>query len=296
MTKQKSFYFIFILNTLYAIRYTIPMSSVKVKRIFFLSFLFSLHIAISAYVNSSFLSTFFQDWFIGILYSIASVITLYLLSESTALLKNFGNRTLAIILLFFNIASLFGLISAKNSYFAALSFIVFFITNSLTYFCVDIFIEHFGNPKNIGKTRSMYLMIVNLGWLVAPFISGYLIGKGSGGYQIIYLYSLYIVVLMMFLFLFAVPPFKDRTYTKTPFLETYQFLKTNKHIFAISAINFILQFFFVWMVIYTPIYLHEFLKFNWTQIGIIFTIMLAPFVLFGLPIGILIDKFHFHKR
>ena len=35
---------------------------------------------------------------------------------------------------------------------------------------------------------------------------------------------------------------------------------------------------------------------GWDQIGIIFTMMLAPFVLLGLPIGILIDKYHVSKR
>ena len=36
--------------------------------------------------------------------------------------------------------------------------------------------------------------------------------------------------------------------------------------------------------------------FSWGQIGIIFTIMLSPFVLLGLPIGTLIDKYHFNKK
>jgi MFS family permease len=44
------------------------------------------------------------------------------------------------------------------------------------------------------------------------------------------------------------------------------------------------------MVIYTPIYLHEYLGFNWSQIGIIFTIMLLPFVLLSFPLGRYSDK------
>jgi MFS family permease len=50
------------------------------------------------------------------------------------------------------------------------------------------------------------------------------------------------------------------------------------------------------MVIYTPIYLFEHLGFNWIQIGIIFTIMLSPFVLLGFPIGIMIDKYKINKN
>ena len=44
------------------------------------------------------------------------------------------------------------------------------------------------------------------------------------------------------------------------------------------------------MVIYTPIYLHKYIGLDWQTIGLIFTIMLLPFVFFQLPLGILADK------
>jgi MFS family permease len=44
------------------------------------------------------------------------------------------------------------------------------------------------------------------------------------------------------------------------------------------------------MVIYTPIYLHEYIGFGWDKIGIIFSIMLIPFVLLDFPLGKLSDK------
>ena len=44
------------------------------------------------------------------------------------------------------------------------------------------------------------------------------------------------------------------------------------------------------MVIYTPIYLHEYLNFGWDKIGIIFSIMLIPFVILEFPLGKLSDK------
>jgi len=44
------------------------------------------------------------------------------------------------------------------------------------------------------------------------------------------------------------------------------------------------------MVIYTPIYLHDYLHFGWEQIGLIFTVMLVPFVLVDFPLGQLSDK------
>ena len=50
-----------------------------------------------------------------------------------------------------------------------------------------------------------------------------------------------------------------------------------------------MRFFFALMVIYMPIYLNAHIGFSWSEIGVIFTIMLLPFVLFELPIGRLAD-------
>jgi MFS family permease len=44
------------------------------------------------------------------------------------------------------------------------------------------------------------------------------------------------------------------------------------------------------MVIYVPLYLIEYIHFDWKEIGALFTIMLLPFVLFEIPAGWISDK------
>ncbi len=271
------------------------MKTTKIKRMYILSFFFALHISISAYISSVFLTQFISENYVGILYTLASLLTLILLTKSSSILKNFGNRKLTLIFLLINMFSLVGLITSKNPFIVGTSFILFMSTNTLVYFCIDIFIEHFGNPETIGKTRGLYLTILNIAWMVSPVISVFLITK-EGGYKAIFTLAFFMVMLMTIGLFFSVKTFKDKIYKKTPFIETFKYLKTNPHMFSIVIINFILQFFFAWMVVYTPIYLFSHLNFSWSQIGIIFTIMLTPFVLFGLPIGILIDKYHVNKR
>jgi MFS family permease len=267
----------------------------KIKRIYILSFIFALHIALSAYVNSSFLTGIMSEKFVGILYTISSLLTLFFLSKSVNILKDFGNRKLTLAFLSFNIISLVGLITSNNPYIIGASFIIFTSTNTLVLFCIDIFIEHFSNPKKTGKTRGLYLTIVNIAWMLSPLIAAFIITE-VGGYRFIYIISFIMVSIMAIGLVFSVKTFKDKTYTKTPFLETFRYLKNNKHLLAITSINFLLHFFFAWMVVYTPIYLIEHLKFTWEQLGVIFTIMLIPFVILGYPIGILIDKYHLNKR
>ncbi|MBK5215383.1 MAG: MFS transporter [Candidatus Pacebacteria bacterium] len=267
----------------------------KINRMYVLSFLFMLHIALSAYVNSTFLSDIVSEKYVGILYTLASLTTLLLLSKSSNILKYFGNKRLTLWLLLANMLSLFGMITSRNPYIVATSFVVFISTNTQILFCIDIFIEHFGSKKTIGKTRGIYLTVINLSWMISPLLTSFLITSG-GGYKTIYIVAFIATIIMTLGLLFSVKSFKDRTYKKTPFLETYRYLKTNTHMLSITIINFILQFFYAWMVVYTPIYLFKHIGLGWGEIGIIFTIMLVPFVIFGIPIGILIDKYHVKKR
>jgi len=269
--------------------------SKKINRMYVLSFLFSLHIALSAYVNSTFLSGIISEKYVGILYTLASIATLMLLSKSANILKYFGNQRLTLYLILVNMLSLVGMITSTNPYIVGASFVVFVSTNTQILFCIDIFIEHFSHEKNVGKTRGFYLTIINLAYMLSPILASFLITK-EGGYKAIYILAFIAVVIMALGLIFSVKTFKDKSYKKTPFLETYRFLKTNHHMLAITTINFILQFFYAWMVIYTPIYLYVHIGLSWVQIGIIFTIMLAPFVLLGLPVGILVDKYHVKKR
>lgn len=266
-----------------------------IKGMYILSFIFSLHIAISAYVNSKFLVGAVTEHYVGILYTGAFILTLFLLIKSSTILKNFGNRRLVITFLIINMISLVGLITSYNSYLISIAFILFLTTNTLVYFCIDIFIEHFGTPKTIGKTRGLYLTILNIAWVLSPIFSSFLITR-EGGYRTIYIVAFLMVTIMTIGLVFSTKNFKDKTYSKTPFLETFKYLRNNKHMLAISTINFLLQFFYVWMVIYTPIYLYDHLGLNWSQIGIIFTIMLIPFIIIELPIGLLIDKYNISKK
>ena len=227
------------------------MGSSKIKRMYVLSFIFALHISISAYISSVFLTEIIKEDFVGILYTIASLLTLILFTKSSSILKNIGNKRLTVIFLIINMISLVGLITSDNPYIIGSSFVLFTTTNTLIYFCIDIFIEHFGNPETVGKTRGLYLTILNIAWMVSPLISVFLITK-EGGYKSIFILAFIMVLIMTIGLLFSVRTFKDKTYTKTPFLETFKYLRKNKHIFAIMLINFLLQFFFAWMIVYTP--------------------------------------------
>lgn len=267
----------------------------KINKIYILAFLFSLHISISAYVNSTFLSEIVGEKYVGILYAISSFLILLLLSRSSYILGKIGNRKFVFILLLINMIAILGLITSPIPYIVSIAFILFQTTNTLVFFSLDIFIEHFEGKGVVGKSRGLYLTINNLAWILSPILTGFLISQ-AGGYKTIYTIALVAVIIMLAGLILSIKRFKDTKYTRKPFFDTYRFLEKNTHIFAINMIFFILQFFYVWMIIYTPIYLNEHIGLGWEKIGIIFTIMLLPFLLVSIPVGILIDKYNFSKR
>ncbi|OGJ03950.1 hypothetical protein A3G06_00145 [Candidatus Nomurabacteria bacterium RIFCSPLOWO2_12_FULL_46_14] len=264
----------------------------KREIIYLAGFLFSLPIALTAYINSSFLQIYAGPYYVGALYILSSIITIWSLSGLPQILTKYGNRRTALIFSVLIFVAFLLLALSGNIFLAVPAFILFFAASNLLYISLDIFIEdfsgHIPHRSTIGRFRGWYLMILNSAWVIAQLISGSVIARSS--YRGIYLLSAGFMILVSAIFLLALRDFKDPGYKKMPVGRTIKYFLRNKHISKIYILNFILKFFFAWMIIYTPIYLHEYIGFGWSQIGLIFTIMLLPFVILEFPLGMWSDK------
>ena len=260
----------------------------NLKIIYLASFLFSIPIALTSYINSSFLKTFINQNYLGALYAVASIITIWGFLKMPKILNRFGNQLTSFIFSISIFLSLILLAFGNNKFIVIGSFILYFISSNLIIASLDIFIEDFSKNKSIGKFRGIYLTIINSSWVVAQIISGSIINKSS--FKGIYLISAGFMLLVSAIFIFFLNDFIDPKYKRVSIRKTLKFFTLNKHISKIYLINFILKFFYVWMIIYSPIYLNEYLHFGWKEIGIIFTIMLLPFVILDFPLGKLSDK------
>ncbi|MFA4975731.1 MAG: MFS transporter [Candidatus Paceibacterota bacterium] len=258
------------------------------KIIYLAGFLFSIPLALTSYINSSFLSTYINEYYVGIVYIIASIISIFGLLKMPKILNNLGNRFTILMFTILSFLSLLTLAFSHNVFTSIFGIIAYFISTNFIVASLDIFIEDFSKNSNIGKFRGFYLMIINFAWVIAQTISGSIIAKSS--FQGIYLFGAGIMLLTSFIFVFFLHDFKDPKYIKEPILKTIKTFIKNSSLSKIYLINLILKFFFAWMVIYTPIYLYEHIGFNWEQIGFIFTIMLIPFILLDFPLGKLSDK------
>ena len=258
------------------------------KIIYLVGFLLSIPVALTSYINSSFLEIYVGKNYVGLIYVIASIITIWSLLKIPKILTRLGNRLTTIIFCLLVFLSFIFLALGKGSFIIIPAFIISFIFINLTFVSLDIFIEDFSKKTSIGTFRGIYLTIINFAWVIAQLVSGSIIDKSS--FLGIYLFSAGFMILVLLIFILFLHNFKDPEYKKVPISKTIGTFMQNRNLSGIYFINLILKFFYAWMVIYTPIYLHEYMNFSWDKIGIIFSIMLIPFILLEFPLGKLSDK------
>jgi MFS family permease len=166
---------------------------------------------------------------------------------------------------------------------------------SLIGFCLDVFLETYSEKENVGKIRGMYLTTLNTAWVITPLIGTMIIGN-SNDYRGVYVAALYMLFPLLYLVYKNFPRFKDPHYTHPSLFGTFKHVVKSRDHSKLFIVNIILQVFYSWMVVYSPIYLHTTIGFNWTQIGIILTIMLLPFPIAQWPLGKLADKKYGEKE
>ena len=256
--------------------------------LYIIGFIFALRSALPSYINSSFLSKITAENLVGIIYAVVAILTIAGFFAMPWILSRFGNFRSVIGLSALNAAFLAVLAFAKSPIILLVSFAVSYIATTLTGYCFDVFVEHYSKNAETGMIRSIYLTAINLAWLFAPFLAGIIAGEGA--FQKVFLVSAFIMAVVVFISAFSLRDFRDTRYKHFRILDTVKEIADNKNIRSITMANFLLQVFYSWMVIYSPIYLNKYLGFTLEQVGIIFTIMLVPFVIIQAPLGWLADK------
>lgn len=260
----------------------------KLKNIFLLGFLVALHLAFTSYINSSFLSIFSGEKNVGLIYIVGSIASLLVLFFVPKMLRNLGEYKFLLWSSGLNAFSLFLLSTIKSSLVILPIFVFYFTLNNLIVFALDELIQIFSKNSNVGRMRGLYLTVVNLAWVISQAISG----RTLSGFSFSTLYFIAFVIMAIFFLvvLLGLKNTKDPKYDKVLAWQSFKNFFANKNLARAYKINFLLQFFYVWMIIYTPIYLSAHLGFDWKEIAVIFSVMLLPFVLIQYPLGKYSDK------
>jgi len=252
------------------------------------------YVSLPGYINSSFLKKFTDEEGIGWLYAIASIITIILMLVTPSLIRRFGNRAILRILVALSIVSIIPLAYPQKVIHTLTAFVVYIILGYLTRYVLDVYLENVSDNRHTGGIRGLYMTFYNTAWLISPLIASYLASQGL--YTLVYGLA---GAMMLPLLAISILGLKEMKCPEKVCLSAWASVKklfiktdqTTRDIRRILIIDFLLNFFYAVMVVYMPLYLKNQIGLSWNEIGLAFTVMLLPFVLFELPLGKLADKF-----
>ncbi len=259
----------------------------KVRLVSLVSSLFGFLDAFLIYVLSTYFAEASGSENVGVFYLIAYGGVLMTLFFLQPLIRSVGKVRILLFCLALLIMASTLLSHLSVAWTGIVVMLVFIIVSNTTWVALDILLESFSKDQLSGRIRGLYLTIMNAGLLLSPFLST--VALERYGYSGIFFFLVlgYIVVFLITLLGFrrdnAV--FQERLRLR----ETLTKMLREKNLLRIYHVSFGMEFFYAIMIVYMPIYLRS-LDFAWHDIGIIFTIMLLPFVFLQYPLGVLADK------
>jgi MFS family permease len=256
--------------------------------IYLISFLYAIQVGLVVYINSSFIEQYISVNKVGLVFSLAALLTILTLSLIPRLLRKYGHYKLILAIFALSTLSLFALAWVKILAIILFFFIAREILVTVTRAELDLYLEEESPRKETGEIRGSHLTIMNVAIAISPLLVAFILTGND--YWKIYVLAGIIAFISLILVATRLKRVPDICYDRLPFWKAVTRCWQNRDIRSIFMANFLLRFFFAWMIIYMPIYLHNYVGFDWKEIGMIFSIMLLPYIIFEMPLGKLADR------
>jgi MFS family permease len=255
-----------------------------------IGFIYALHMVIPMYSASSFLSQYIDEQMVSYVYMIGAALTILGLVLVPSIIRKLGDYSTTLWLILIQAGLFYGLVTTTNPLYIIVFFVLQTTIITLIGLTLDVFLEKYTDTANVGSVRGLYNTSLNASWMIGPLIGSMLV-DGGDVYVNTYIAGLFILIPLFYLIYKNFRGFKDPQYKHYSPVELLRHVSKNLNWDKLFCANIILQTFYAWMVIYSPIYLHHTIGLSWNQIGIILVVMLAPFVFIPYPLGKLADKF-----
>ncbi len=264
--------------------------------LYILNLILSVHIALIVYFNSNLLdSRGVPKDLLGILFMFGSMLSLLFYYLSTLVLRYIGVYKMIIYLTVLEFLLFLGVGFITYSPVFILLFVMSLALTVPIFYSLDILLEaNTKNENNTGDGRGAFLTMGNIAYVVAPFSAGLILNAYN--FSILYTVAAFILIPFLFLINKYFKKFKDPVYKQLNFLPTIRSLRQDSNLRNIFIIQFLIRVFFSWMVIYVPLYLHDNIGFSLSAIGIIFSVMILPYILLEWPLGHYADKRYGEKE
>lgn len=251
-------------------------------------FFFTLHAVIPLYINSNFLTSITTERINSLTFTVAAVITIAAIAASSRAIRSFGNYRTVLTLMLIDIVALVILSAGSAIVLLLFAFITHWIMTAGIRFHLDIFLEENSEQAKTDQIRGTLSALNHVAYLFGPLIAGFLLGENT--FWLMYLASAVLAVPAVVLLVREFRDFNDPAYHYHNIRDSLKTAWADYNVRWVLICMFVLRLFFAWMVVYTPLYLKQYVGLPFDQIGIIFSIMLLPYVLFGRWLGEIADQ------
>jgi MFS family permease len=259
----------------------------KLRLITFISFLLGFSQSLLVYIESSYFKLSLGNENVSVFYFLAYGISLFGLLNMHKIIHRLGKSTTFFFFFFLQIVAMAVLTMVPPSVFGIVLLMINIITAYLMYVILDIIMESYSEDKKSGRIRGLHLMIISAGFMLGPIISTKILEKYD--YSGLFFFSMIISMVIFIIALVGLRGGNSKFNGNITVRDLVKKIFVNKDLMRIYWVSFVLEFFYALMTVYTPLYLLD-LGMTWGQIGIIFTIMLIPFILVDYPVGVIADK------
>ena len=238
-------------------------------------------------MNSAFIAGIVSESLVGVVYSLASVAALCLLAYLPKILRQAGAPATLTVLLVMGAAAAITVAFGPASWVLG-ALVLFIAIPQVTPAISDLYMEEVSRVSERGKAVGAEFSFMNLAYTIGPVIAGFIIARS--GFSAVY----FIAAVTFIAALLAAGRFTKRVIL--PHTRRGNLWKglgqawRNKNLRVVLGLVFLLQVFFAWVVIYTPIYLQTRFGFGYETLGLIFSIMIVPYLLLEYPLGRIADK------
>ena len=259
----------------------------KLKLLSFISFLFGFAQTLLMYVTSDYFSEALGSKNVSAFYFIIYVVALIGLLNMHKVVKTLGKSTTFFLFFFTQICFLAFLTFVQPSLLGIILLMLYIIANYFSWVVLDVVIEDYSEDKKSGRIRGFHLMVLSAGVLIGPFVSTSILS--AVGFNGLFIAAIVLNAAMFIVGLIGLSGVNGKFRGNLTIRDVGMKILTNRDVLNIYIISLALEAFYALMIVYSPLYLLG-LGLSWQQIGIIFTIMLIPFVVLEYPIGFLADK------
>ncbi len=267
-----------------------------------LTILYAFHFGIPLYVTSTYLSVHnISPAGISVFYFLSALVTIFVSNHLNKYVRRFHTYSFTFFIVLAQILVTLGFAFASHALTLFLFFVGNFVLSTIIFTMVNLYIEHFTPRHETGAIRGIFLTLLNLGILIAPFIGGSILSQYSSvsaeSLRSVYIVSSACLIPFLFFLHHYLKSLKDPADHSVDLFHSFKKAFKNKDLRGALLGLLMLEVFFGVMVVNLPLYLQEQFAIDIpTFLTVLAPIALIPFVILPYELGTLADEKYGEKE